>query len=57
MIWAQKKIGRNIYFANRYFDLDYKNYVMLRLLKFQNIMLVYFLFKQRIDSAPHFSCF
>ncbi len=42
MIWTQKKIVINIYFANRYFDLDYKNYVMLRLLKFQNIMLVYF---------------
>lgn len=45
MIWAQKKIVRNIYFTNRYFDLDYKNYVMLRLLKFQNIMLIYFLFE------------
>lgn len=41
MIWTQK-IVINIYFMNRYFDLDYKNYVMLRLLKFQNIMLVYF---------------
>lgn len=57
MIWTQKKIVINIYFMNRYFDLDYKNYVMLRLLMFQNIMLVYFLFKQRIDSAPYFSCF
>lgn len=45
MIWAQKKIVRNIYFLNRYFDLDYKNYVMLRVLKFRNIMLVYLLFK------------
>lgn len=45
MIWAQKKIVRNIYFMIRYFDLDYKNYVMLRLLKFQNIMLIYFLFE------------
>lgn len=45
MIWTQKKIVINIYFMNRYFDLDCKDYVMLRLLKFQNIMLVYFLFK------------
>lgn len=45
MIWKQKKLVRNIYFANRSFYLDYKNYVMLRVLKFQNIMLVYLLFK------------
>ena len=45
MIWKQKKIVRNIYFMNRYFDLDYKNYVMLRSLKFQKVMLVYLLFK------------
>lgn len=45
MIWAQKKIVRNIYFMNSTFGLDYKNYVMLRVLKFRNIMLVYLLFK------------
>lgn len=42
MIWEQKKIVIYIYFTNRYFDLDYKNYVLVRKWRRLNNILVYY---------------